>query len=142
MSNSFCQGYYIPMPDRILTAQIVGVDPETLEVSDAFPGTYGFYVRLSRDPGAEWAAEFEGIYKMAPRAARPPVVFRGDTLCVYFLPAYIQELTEYISFLTDIVTQTNQAVDRRNAVLPDDNAQRETFRELLRQLARTYQQTR
>ena len=88
MSNSFCQGYYIPMPDRILTAQIVGVDPETLEVSDAFPGTYGFYVRLSRDPGAEWAAEFEGIYKMAPRAARPPVVFRGDTLCVYFLPAY------------------------------------------------------
>lgn len=130
------------MPDRILTAQIVGVDPETLEVSATFPGTYGFYIRLSRDPGSEWAAEFEEIYQTAPRAARPPVVFRGDTLCVYYLPVYTPELAEYLAFLTDIVAQTNQAVEQRNAVLPDDDVQREAFREQLRTLVQTYSQTR
>jgi hypothetical protein len=130
------------MPDRILTAQIVGVDPETLEVSDAFPGTYGFYVRLSRDPGPEWAAEFEGLYQNAPRPARPPVVFRGDTLCVYFLPVYTPELPDYLAFLTEIVTQTNLAVERRNAVLPDDSVTRERFRLQLQALAQTYQKTR
>ena len=136
------KGYHNGMPDRILTAQIVGVDPDTLEVSDAYPGTYGFYVRLSRDPGSEWAAEFEGIYQAAPRPARPPVLFRGDTLCVYYLPAYIQELPAYMTFLTEIVALTNAAVERRNAVLPDDTTPRELFREQLRQLAQTYRQTR
>jgi hypothetical protein len=130
------------MPDRILTAQIVGVDPETLEVSDAFPGTYGFYVRLSRDPGPEWEAEFEGLYQAAPRAARPPVVFRGDTLCVYYLPVYRQELSEYLEFLTDIVAQTNIAVEQRNAVLPDDTAEREAFRGELRSIALNYKNKR
>jgi hypothetical protein len=130
------------MPDRIQTAQIVGVDPETLEVSDAFPGTYGFYVRLARDPGTEWAAEFESLYLLAPRPSRPPVIFRGDTLCVYYLPVYVPELPEYLDFLTEIVTQTNAAVERRNAVLPDDSSQREMFREQLRELAQTYRATR
>jgi hypothetical protein len=130
------------MPDRIQTAQIVGVDPETLEVSDAFPGTYGFYVRLSRDPGTEWAAEFESLYLLSSRPSRPPVIFRGDTLCVHYLPRYVQDLPEYLDFLTEIVTQTNVAVERRNAVLPDDSAQREAFREQLRQLAQSYHQTR
>lgn len=135
-------GYHAAMPDRIQTAQIVGVDPETLEVSDAFPGTYGFYVRLSRDPGTEWAAEFESLYLLSVRPSRPPVIFRGDTLCVHYLPRYVQDLPEYLDFLTEIVTQTNVAVERRNAVLPDDSAQREAFREQLRQLAQSYHQTR
>lgn len=130
------------MPDKILTTQIVGIDSETLEVSDEFPGSYGFYVRLSRDPGLEWAAEFESLYQVLPRPARPPVVFRGDTLCIYYLPAYTQELPEYLEFLTDAVVQTNAAVERRNAVLPDDSSQREVFREQLRQLAQGYRQTR
>ena len=130
------------MPDRIQTAQIVGVDPETLEVSDTFPGTYGFYVRLSRDPGGEWAAEFESLYQLPARTSRPPVLFRGDTLCVFFLPSYTQELPEYLRFLTEVVVQTNDAVERRNAVLPDDSALRETLREQLRQVAQGYQKTR
>lgn len=130
------------MPDRIQTALIVGVDPETLEVSDAFPGTYGFYVRLSRDPGTEWAAEFDSLYLQSSRPSRPPVIFRGDTLCVHYLPVYVHELPEYLVFLTEIVTKTNAAVERRNAVLPDDSSQREAFREELRQLAQTYRMTR
>jgi hypothetical protein len=70
------------------------------------------------------------------------VIFRGDTLCVHYLPLYVQDLPEYLDFLTEIVTQTNVAVERRNAVLPDDSAQREAFREQLRQLAQSYHQTR
>jgi hypothetical protein len=130
------------MPDQIRTAQIVGVDPETLEVSPHFPGTYGFYVRLSCDPGPEWAAELEGIYGATIRPSRPPLVFRGDTLCVFYLPNYTQELPDYLAFLTDVVTQVNAAVERRNAVLPDDSAAREVFRQQLQSLALTYRQTR
>lgn len=130
------------MPDQIRTAQIVGVDPETLEVSPHFPGTYGFYVRLSCDPGPEWAAELEGIYSAAVRPSKPPVVFRGDTLCVFYLPTYTAELPEYLAFLTEIVALANAAVERRNAVLPDDSVTRETFRQQLQSLALTYRQTR
>ena len=130
------------MPDRIQTAQIVGVDPETLEINDAFPGTYGFYVRLSRDPGTEWAAEFEGLYSAAPRAAKPPVVFRGDTFCVYFLPVYTGELPEFLTFLEGVVAKTNQAAEQRNAVLPDDQTIREAFRTQLLAIAESYRATR
>lgn len=130
------------MPDQIRTAQLIGIDAETLEVSPHFPGTYGFYVRLSCDPGPEWAAELEGIYSAAVRASKPPVVFRGDTLCVFYLPTYTAELPEYVAFLTEIVAQVNAAVERRNAVLPDDSTVRESFRAQLQALARTYQQTR
>lgn len=130
------------MPDRIETAQIVGVDSETLEINDAYPGTYGFYVRLSRDPGLEWAAEFEGLYMATPRAAKPPVVFRGDTLCAYFLPVYTAELPEFFTFLEGVVAQTNQAAEQRNAVLPDDHAVREAFRSQLQAVAESYRKTR
>lgn len=130
------------MPDQIRTAQIVGVDPETIEVSSQFPGTYGFYVRLSCDPGPEWAVELEGVYAAQSRATHPPIVFRGDTLCVFYLPLYQSELPEYLAFLTEVVAQVNAAVERRNAVLPDDSVQRETFRQQLQQLSLSYKQRR
>jgi hypothetical protein len=130
------------MPDQIRTAQIVGVDPETLEVSSLFPGTYGFYVRLSCDPGPEWAAELEGIYATSVRASRPPLVFRGDTLCIFYLPTYIAALPDFLDFLTQIVTEVNLAIERRNSVLPDDTQAREAFRTQLRTLAGAYQQKR
>jgi len=130
------------MPDRIQTAQLVGVDSETLEINDAFPGTYGFHVRLSRDPGLEWAAEFEGVYAATARSAKPPVVFRGDTLCVYFLPVYATELPEFMGFLEGVIAATNQAVEQRNAVLPDDHTQRETFRAALEAVAESYRKRR
>lgn len=130
------------MPDRIQTAQLIGVDSETLEINDSFPGTYGFYARLSRDPGPEWAAEFEGTYAASPRSAKPPIVFRGDTLCVYFLPVYSAELAEFMGFLEGVIIATNQAVEQRNAVLPDDHTQREAFRAALEAVAQSYRKHR
>jgi hypothetical protein len=130
------------MPDQIRTAQIVAVDPETLEVNSLFPGTYGFYVRLSCDPGPEWAAELEEIYNNSVRTSKPPLIFRGDTLCVFYLPTYIAELPQYLEFLTEVLAQVNLAIERRNAVLPDDTQARESFRAELRALAGAYQQKR
>lgn len=124
-----------PMPERIATAEIVALDPETLETSDSYPGAYGFYIRLSRDPGTEWAAEFDAAYRAAPHAIKPPVVFRGDTLCVFYLPLYQSELPEYLAFLQRTVETTNRSVEARNQALPDDNPVREAFRSHLRGLA-------
>jgi hypothetical protein len=130
------------MPERIATADIVALDPETLETSDDYPGAYGFYVRLSRDPGPEWAAEFDGAYGAATRSAKPPILFRGDTLCVYYLPLYDQELPEFLQFLEGIVAETNRSVERRNSVLPDDSSVRERFRSRLSTLSEEYKNKR
>ena len=116
------------MPDLIATAVIVSVDPETLEVNDAYPGTYGFYVRLSRDPGPEWALELDAAYVAAPHPIHPPVVFRGDTLCVFYLPIYQDSLPEFLAHLERVIATTNASVETRNRALPDDTATREAFR--------------
>ena len=126
------------MPDRIATAEIVALDPDTLEVDDSYPGSYGFYLRLSADPGLEWAAEFEAAYNALNYPGKPPVLFRGDTLAVFYLPLYADELPGYLEFLGRVIDETNASVQRRNAALPDDASQRETFRGRLRSLSETY----
>lgn len=123
------------MPEQIATAQIKALDPEVLEVDDMFPGTYGFHVVLTSDPGLEWAREFEAAYDAASYPGKPPVVFRGDTLCVFYLPRYADDLPGFLRFLKRTVGETNRAVEQRNAVLPDEAAQKETFRQRLRDLA-------
>ena len=134
--------YNRSMPDLIATATTVSVDPETLEVSDAYPGTYGFYVRLSRDPGPEWAAELDAAYEAAPHPIHPPVVFRGDTLCVFYLPIYQDALPEFLAHLERVVEATNASVEKRNRALPDDTDVREGFRTRLSAVAEQFQSRR
>jgi hypothetical protein len=126
------------MPERIATATISGVESETLEIDDTYPGTYGFYVRLSRDPGPEWAAEFQAVYDTTRYPAKPPVEFRGDTLAVFYLPRYASDLPEYLRLLEQIVTETNRAVEKRNSVLPDEEKQKQAFRDCLRKAAQDF----
>lgn len=126
------------MPERIATANITNIESEALEIDDDYPGTYGFYIRLSRDPGFEWAAEFESAYESAAYPGKPPVIFRGDTLCVFYLPRYAEDLPAYLRFLNSIVNRTNQSVEKRNSVLPDEERQKEEFRTRLREAARAF----
>lgn len=126
------------MPEKIETATIKSIETDVLEIDDNFPGTYGFYVRLSRDPGAEWAAEFESVYDEAPAAGKPPIQFRGDTLCVFYLPRYGGDLPKYLRFLNGIIAKTNKAVEQRNSVLPDEEQEKETFRAKLREAAQDF----
>jgi hypothetical protein len=123
------------MPAWISTAQIIALDPETLEVNDAYTGTYGFYLRLDCDPGSEWAAELEVAYEEATFAIKPPLVFRGDTLVVFYLPLYEEQLPSYLAFLRQVIQETNQSVEKRNALLPADEGTKEQFRERLRHLS-------
>jgi hypothetical protein len=123
------------MPAWIPTAQILSLDPETLEINDTYPGTYGFYLRLTGDPGSEWAAEFEAAYDQSTYSIKPPVVFRGNTLVVFFLPLYAEQLPEYLQFFRHVVDITNQSVEKRNALLPEDESIKEAFRTRLRQLS-------
>lgn len=116
------------MPEQIATAEITAIDPQTLEVSPDWPGTYGFYVRLSRDPGTEWAAEFDTTYHVSRHPLKPPVVFRGDTLCVFFLPLYKDKLPDFLEHLENVVKETNASVEKRNQAMPDDHDIREDFR--------------
>jgi hypothetical protein len=123
-----------PMPAWIPTAQILSLDPETLEVNDTYPGTYGFYLRLTSDPGSEWAAEFEAAYDQSVYTIKPPVAFRGNTIVVFFLPLYEEQLPEYLQFLRQVIDNTNQSVEKRNGLLPEDESIKEAFRTRLRQL--------
>ena len=127
------------MPERIETAQIAGVDADVLEIDDTYPGTLGFYVRLSRDPGAEWAVEFNAAYESARYPGKPPVTYRGDTLCVFYLPRYADDLPNYLKFLLGIVRETNHSVDLRNRALPDEEKEKTEFRAKLREAARAFQ---
>jgi hypothetical protein len=127
------------MPERIETATISSVESETLEIDDAYPGTYGFYVRLTRDPGTEWAQEFEAVYEGSAYPGKPPIAFRGDTLCVFFLPRYADELPKYLRFLDRVVVETNKAVEKRNSVLPDEAKEKEAFRQKLQEAARGFE---
>jgi hypothetical protein len=126
------------MPERIATAEMIGLDPEVLETDDAFPGAYGFRVRLSCDPGPEWALEFDGVYGGAIYPGKPPVIFRGDTLLVFYLPRYGADLPRFLRFLQSAIRQTNRAVEKRNSALPDEEAQKEAFRQQLRALVKSF----
>jgi hypothetical protein len=126
------------MPERIETATIRSVESETLEIDDTYPGTYGFYIRLTRDPGGEWAQEFQAVYDAAPYPGKPPIEFRGDTLCVFFLPRYGNELPRFLNFVDRIVLETNKAVEKRNSVLPDEAKQKEAFRKQLQDAAQLF----
>ncbi len=130
------------MSERIATAEIVALDPQTLEVSPEYPGTYGFYVRLSRDPGREWASELDATYAASRHPIKPPVIFRGDTLCVFFLPLYQGRLPAFLEHLETVVEQANASVEQRNQVLPDDEAVREAFRERLAEAAGAFKAKR
>lgn len=122
------------MPERIATAAIRTLDPEVLESDDAYPGAYGFHVLLSCDPGPEWAAEFEAVYNAGVYPGKPPLVFRGDTLCVFYLPRYAGYLPSYLNFLQAMVAETNRAVEKRNAALPNEEKEKELLRQKLRAL--------
>ena len=126
------------MPERIATADVESLDTETLELDDAFPGAYGFHVRLTCDPGPEWAVEFEAAYDAAVYPGKPPVVLRDDTLRVFYLPRYAGDLPRFLRFLQAMVAQTNRAVRQRNAALPDEEGRMEEFRHRLRDLAKNF----
>lgn len=127
------------MPERIETAQITAIESNVLEMNDTYPGTFGFYVRLSRDPGAEWAVEFDSAYEAARYPGKPPVTYRGDTLCVFYLPRYADELSQYLQFLGGVVRDTNQSVDLRNSALPDEEKEKTDFRAKLRDAAKAFE---
>lgn len=127
------------MPEAILTAELTGINADLLESDDTYPDTYGFYVTLSRDPGPEWFVEFLAVYNVAAYAGKPPVTFIGDQLCVYYLPRYADDLPRFLRFLTRSVAETNEAVRKRNSVLPDEEQQKADFKARLRDLARTFQ---
>jgi len=124
------------MPEIIPTAQIAGVDADTIETDDTYPGTYGFSVRLSRDPGEEWFIEFSTVYDAAVYAGKPPIVFKGDRLLIYYLPRYASDLPRYLRFLNGTITEANAAVEKRNSVVPDEEKQKAAFLDALRQAAR------
>lgn len=128
------------MPERIATAELAGIDAETLETEDAYPGAYGFFVRLTCDPGEEWEAEFHSVYDTALYPGKPPVTKRGDRLCVFYLPRYADDLPRFLRFLEQMVAETNRSVEKRNSVLPDEEKQKDAFRESLRAVSRTFMQ--
>jgi hypothetical protein len=123
------------MPDRIPLTDIASLDPERLVSDDAFPGTYGFAVRLASEPDPEWVQEFDAVYDAAAYPGKPPVVVKNGALWVYYLPRYAGDLPDYLRFLRGAVVRTNQEVEKRNAVLPDEEAEKQAFRERLRALA-------
>lgn len=124
------------MPERILTADIAAIDPEGLEIDDTYPGTYGFTVRLSCDPGPEWDEEFVAVYENAEYPGKPPVVWHGDRLTVFYLPRYADDLPAYLRFLEQMIARTNRAVEKRNSALPQEEQRKESFRQRLREAAR------
>ena len=127
------------MPERIATADIAAIDSETLEIDDTYPGTYGFTVRLSCDPGPEWDEEFAAVYDAAEYPGKPPVVWRGDRLSVFYLPRYADDLPSYLRFLEQMIARANREVERRNSVLPHEEQRMESFRQRLREAARCLQ---
>ena len=123
------------MPERIETAQIQKVDTDNLEIDDRFPGTFGFHVLLTRDAGLEWGVELDAIYESTRYSGKPPLLYGGDKLTIYYLPRYAPDLPHYLHFLGGVVDETNKAVELRNSVLPDEERERAEFRAKLRDAA-------
>ena len=126
------------MPARIDTATISGIDPDTLENDERYPDSYGATILLSRNPGAEWGQEFDAVYEALKYPGKPPVEFRGEALCVFFLPRYASEISQFLRILEGVVAETNRAVDLRNSVLPDAEKEKEELRRSLRQAAQEF----
>ena len=126
------------MPERIETAHIKGVETDALEINDAYPGTYGFAVRLDRDPGAEWAVEFTTAYETAPYPGKPPAHAVGDKIMVYYLSRYAGDLPNFLRFLRRTVDEANRSAEQRNSVLPDEEGQKRDFLARLREASRVW----
>ena len=123
------------MPERIETAQIKAVDTDDLDIDDRFPGTFGFHVLLTRDAGPEWGVELDAVYESTRYSGKPPLIYGGERLTIYYLPRYAPDLPHYLQFLSGVVDETNRAVELRNSVLPDEERARDDFRAKLRDAA-------
>jgi hypothetical protein len=123
------------MPDIIPIAQIVGVIATEIETDDSFPGTYGFAVSLSTDPGTEWFIELSAVYDAIVYPGKPPIRFEGNKLRIFYLPRYADDLPRYLRFLLRVVADANASVERRNRVVPDEEQQKVAFLEKLRAAA-------
>jgi hypothetical protein len=123
------------MPEIIPTAEIARVETREVENDDTYPGTYGFYVELTRDPGADWFVEFSSAYDAAPYPGKPPIEFKGDRLLVFYLPRYAGDLPKYLRFLKQAIAQCNRSVEKRNSVVPDEEKQKAEFLQRLEDAA-------
>jgi hypothetical protein len=86
------------MPEIIPTAEIARVETGAVENDDTYPGTYGFYLELTRDPGSEWFVEFSSAYDAAVYPGKPPIEFKGNRLLVFYLPRYAGDLPKFCAF--------------------------------------------
>jgi hypothetical protein len=124
------------MPEIIPTAEIMGVETTAVENDDTYPGTYGFYVQLTRDPGEDWFMEFSAAYDAAIYPGKPPIEFKGDRLLVFYLPRYAADLPKFLRFLKRAVSEGNRSVEKRNSVVPDEEKQKAEFLQRLQSAAR------
>ena len=115
------------MPEIIPTAEIAGIETREVDNDDTYPGTYGFSVELTRDPGPDWFVEFSSAYDAAFYPGKPPIEFRGARLQVFYLPRYAVDLPKYLRFLKQTVAETNRSVVKRNSVVPDEEKQKAEF---------------
>lgn len=124
------------MPEIIPTAGIARVKTDYIENNDTYPGTYGFYVELTRDPGSEWFVEFSAAYDSAVYPGKPPIEFKGDRLLIFYLPRYAGDLAKYLRFLKRTITDGNRSVEKRNSIVPDEEKQKEAFLQSLKDAAK------
>ncbi len=124
------------MPEIIPTAEIARVDSHAVENDDTYPGTYGFYLELTRDPGSEWFVEFSSAYDAAVYPGKPPIEFKGDRLLVFYLPRYAGDLPKFLRFLKRTIAESNRSVEKRNSVVPDEEKQKAGFLQSLKDAAR------
>jgi hypothetical protein len=124
------------MPEIIPTAEIARVETREVENDDSYPGTYGFFIELTRDPGEEWFVEFSSAYEGARYPGKPPIEFKGNRLLVFYLPRYAGDLPKYLRFLKQTIAEANRSVEKRNSVLPDEEKQKADFLQRLSDAAR------
>ena len=124
------------MPEIIPTAEIAKIDTRAVENDDTYPGTYGFFVELTQDPGEDWFVEFSAAYDTAYYPGKPPVEFKGNRLLVFYLPRYSGDLTKYLRFLKRTIAEGNSSVEKRNSVVPDEEKQKAEFLQRLKEAER------
>lgn len=123
------------MPEIIPTAEIAGIETDTVENDDTYPGTYGFYIVLTRDPGHDWFGEFSAAYDAAIYPGKPPIEFKGNRLLVFYIPRYAGDLPKYLRFLKRTIDEGNRSVEKRNSVVPDEEKQKAEFLQSLKHAA-------
>lgn len=124
------------MPEIIPTAEIARVESGAVENDDTYPGTYGFYVELTRDPGPDWFVELSAAYDAAIYPGKPPIEFKGNRLLVFYLPRYAGDLPKFLRFLKRTIVESNLSVEKRNSVVPDEEKQKAAFLQSLEDAAR------